>query len=80
MFEQHESRENFITIPGSVDVSGIDAYKAGQDKDSLRRLHGIDPKATVVSLVGTFAVPPVASVSSNVRWGDRMRPVRLGHA
>jgi GT2 family glycosyltransferase len=53
MFEQYDSRGTFITIPGSVDVNGIDAYKARQDKDSLRRLHGIDPTATVVSLIGT---------------------------
>ncbi len=54
MFEQYDSRGHFITIPGSVDVSAIDDYKARQNRDSLRRRHGIDPTATVVSLIGAI--------------------------
>jgi glycosyltransferase involved in cell wall biosynthesis len=53
IFDQYDSCGNFVTIPGSVDVDAIDAYQARHSRDSLRRRHGIDPRTTVVSLIGT---------------------------
>jgi GT2 family glycosyltransferase len=53
MFDRHERQENFVTIPGSVDVRAINEFSVRHTRESLRRKHGIDSGATVVSLIGT---------------------------
>ena len=53
VFNQYDSRENFITIAGSVDVDAIDEFCERHERDLLRRKHGIDTNQTVVSLIGT---------------------------
>jgi len=53
VFNQYDSRENFITIAGSVDVDAIDEFCESHERDLLRRKHGIDIDQTVVSLIGT---------------------------
>lgn len=53
LFAQHDSRDNFITISGSVDVGAIDEFCERHERDLLRRKHGINTDQTVVSLVGT---------------------------
>jgi len=53
VFNQYDSRENFITIAGSVDVDAIDKFCERHERHSLRRKHGIDTDQTVVSLIGT---------------------------
>ena len=53
VFNHYDSRENFITIAGSVDVDAIDEFCERHERDLLRRKHGIDTDQTVVSLIGT---------------------------
>src|SRR5205823_14742512 len=53
IFDQYDSKGSFVTMPGSVDVDAIDAFRQANSKESLRRKHGIETDAIVVSLIGT---------------------------
>jgi len=53
IFNQYDTKNNFITMPGSVDVDAIDAFSQANSKEAVRRTHGIETRATIVTLIGT---------------------------
>jgi glycosyltransferase involved in cell wall biosynthesis/GT2 family glycosyltransferase len=49
----YQKRDNFITIPGSIDVAAIDRFREKHTPRSLKIKYGIDPNKLVVCLIGT---------------------------
>jgi len=81
MFNQYERHENFITIPGSVDVRAINEFSATHSRTVLRQRHGIDPDATVVSLIGTTCARKgqhlFVEVIRKLQVEDRIDPAKV---
>jgi glycosyltransferase involved in cell wall biosynthesis len=53
VYNQLDSRDNFVTIAGSIDVEAIDEFCEQHRVEAVRQKHGIDSDQTVVSLIGT---------------------------
>jgi GT2 family glycosyltransferase/glycosyltransferase involved in cell wall biosynthesis len=53
LLSRYETRDNFETIPGSIDVSASDRFRDEHSQRSMKEKHGLDPEKMVVSLIGT---------------------------
>lgn len=54
VFEEHNLRDNFRTIPTWIDLKRIRAHKAATTKEGLRRKHGLPVEATIVANIGSI--------------------------
>lgn len=50
-----ERRANFRVLPGWIDVTGIAAYAASHDRDTLRQLHEVPGDAVVFANIGSVS-------------------------
>jgi GT2 family glycosyltransferase/glycosyltransferase involved in cell wall biosynthesis len=53
LLSQYQRRDNFRTIPGSIDVGVIETFCERHSQRSMKLKHGLDPEKLVVSLIGT---------------------------
>jgi|GEM_PF-300374 len=53
LLSRYQKRDNFESIPGSIDIAAINRFREKHDQRSMKLKHGIDPEKTVVNLIGT---------------------------
>ncbi|MEB3182506.1 MAG: glycosyltransferase, partial [Nostocaceae cyanobacterium] len=53
IFAQYETRGNFRTIPGGVNLQSINKFCAAHSKSELHAKYGIDEHHTVITIIGT---------------------------
>lgn len=55
LYLPHGRADRLRTLPYGIELDWIDQYRAGTDAASARRQLGLDPVATVIACLGTFA-------------------------
>jgi GT2 family glycosyltransferase len=53
LHEEHNVNDNFRSLPSWVDFARIDAFAARHTPAELRRKHGLDPDAVIVTNIGS---------------------------
>jgi glycosyltransferase involved in cell wall biosynthesis/GT2 family glycosyltransferase len=53
LLSRYQKRDNFETIPGSIDVSVIDRFREEHSPRSMKLKYGLPPEKMVVNLIGT---------------------------
>ncbi len=53
LLSRYQKRDNFRTLPGSIDVGVIEAFCEEHSQRSMKLKHGLDPEKMVVNLIGT---------------------------